>query len=356
MKNRFKPTKDPEIFQDTRNNTHWFRGTPIPGKGSIMRSLKVKTFGLAVQAKKTLLIEIRGIDPRARGIKIGDLLLSLEKEKANLSKSTLNKCRAAQKSLNPYFENLLVTSVNREHVDEFVSLSKKQSPTRKLENDILHLNMVMKRAYEKGLIPRPLTFKNPDKRRQKKRSPTPSEIAALYEFADSHELKRFILIESTMGPRPGETLSLEWSEVELDTGFVTILAEKNKNNRQRRIAMSPAVWENLKQWRFENNHSAVFVPRLSDQEKPWLMSIDHQFERAVDRAWKAGRLVKNDITPNSLRHYFATQCARQINAHKTDILRVCEYLDHSLDTYKEWYLDLNEEDTRHVASLVEEPK
>jgi integrase len=349
-KGRFEDTRDPEIKRDLRSGIYYYRGTPKHKGGEIVRSLKVESFGLAVQAKKTLLIEIRGIDPRAARATFKEYARAFELEyehrlkSGDVSKSQVGKIKAAIKALGPFFNDYAISQIGQPLFLDYVRYARTENPSRKLENDTVTLNMLMLRAFKARHLPQEITFKNPDPPRAKRRPLTEGEVRGLLDVG-SDDVRMLVTIGYTMGMRPGEILSLDWKEVDLDRGFVTILAEKNKNRKSRTIALSKDAWDALRARRLNTKGNAVFPSRYSSQ--PNLTTIRKPWEAAL----KDADLDQN-LVPYNLRHTAATEMGRRIRAGLTTIVHVCRYLDHDIETFNAHYLHLTEDDTQVVAGLV----
>jgi integrase len=72
---------------------------------------------------------------------------------------------------------------------------------------------------------------------------TPDQIASLLTKADA-TLRPFIALGAFAGLRTAELQRLDWSEIDLDRGFITVAASKAKTRRRRLVSIS----ENLKLW------------------------------------------------------------------------------------------------------------
>jgi integrase len=72
---------------------------------------------------------------------------------------------------------------------------------------------------------------------------TPEDIASLLAKADD-SLKPFLVLGAFAGLRMAELQRLDWSEIDLNRGFITVAAHKAKT-RQRRLV---PIADNLKQW------------------------------------------------------------------------------------------------------------
>jgi integrase len=72
---------------------------------------------------------------------------------------------------------------------------------------------------------------------------TPEQIASLLTKADA-TLRPFIALGAFAGLRTAELQRLDWSEIDLDRGFITVAASKAKTRRRRLVPIS----DNLKLW------------------------------------------------------------------------------------------------------------
>jgi len=354
-KERFKATRDPEIKLDSTSGIYYYRGTPKPRGGEIVRSLKADSFGLAVQAKKTLLIEIRGIDPRAGRSTFKEYARAFEIEyehrlkQGDVSKSQVNKIKAALKALGPFLDDYQISQIGPKLFLDYVAYQRGRKPGRKLENDTVTLNMLMIKAFKARHIPELISFKNPDPPRVKRRPLTEVEIRALMSVG-SPDVKLLVCIGYTMGMRPGEILAQDWKEVDLDRGFLTVLAEKNKNNKARTLAISKDALQALRERRqASTDTTAVFPSRLKAQAH--LTTIRGPWADAIEDAQ-----LDDGLVPYNLRHTAATEMGRRIRSGATTIVHVCRYLDHDIETYAKHYLHLTEDDTVVVAGLIGMPE
>jgi len=72
---------------------------------------------------------------------------------------------------------------------------------------------------------------------------TPAEISKLIEHANNRLLP-YIVIGAFAGLRGAEIQRLDWSEIDLDDGFIEVKAEKSKTDTRRLVPIAP----NLKAW------------------------------------------------------------------------------------------------------------
>jgi integrase len=72
---------------------------------------------------------------------------------------------------------------------------------------------------------------------------TPEQIDSLLKKADA-ALRPYLAIGAFAGLRTAELHRLDWSEIDLDRGFITVAASKAKTRRRRLVPIS----DNLKLW------------------------------------------------------------------------------------------------------------
>jgi integrase len=72
---------------------------------------------------------------------------------------------------------------------------------------------------------------------------TPEQMASLLKKADA-TLRPFLALGAFAGLRTAELQRLDWSEIDLDRGFVTVAASKAKTQRRRLVP----ILDNLKAW------------------------------------------------------------------------------------------------------------
>lgn len=146
----------------------------------------------------------------------------------------------------------------------------------------------------------------------------------------------FGMIALHAGLRRNEVLSLEWPQIDLRKGTVTVLAANSKTRKGRTVGMSKTLVSFLK------------------ERKPQLAATRPFFFIAVHRPWK--RLVTlaelpTWVTPHVLRHTFATLLVRR----GIPITVVQKCLGHSSLTMTAIYAHAVEEDVLTAAREFDKP-
>lgn len=130
------------------------------------------------------------------------------------------------------------------------------------------------------------------------------QVAVLLKAARP-QLRWLLLLLSETGVRKGELLTMEWTEVNLDTGFMKVLAHKAKSGKERLVTLS-------------TNARAILEMIPADGVNPYVFADlkgagKHLNEDTVDDWWTYARDVAGVVGPkgqpvwlHTLRHSFAT--------------------------------------------------
>jgi len=78
------------------------------------------------------------------------------------------------------------------------------------------------------------------KEEQKERIFSESEIRRLLDNSKT-PLRHIIMVAINTGMRKSEILNLEWDQVNLEGGFITVVAQKSKTRRIRRIPLNRSM-------------------------------------------------------------------------------------------------------------------
>lgn len=351
-------TKDREIKRDPRTGIFYYRGTPIRGSKEVTKSLGVRTFGAATLKKKDLLLELRGVDPKDKGLLFRDYVKVFLEERKRRAPATYEQAWYCCDNLLPFFEAYTVRDISARAWDEYVDYQSKVKPGRNLRYDKRHLMMMLLRLKKQGAIKELPELQYEDKGHERRRALTQAEVELLMSKA-TKTLYGLILFMYLMGARPGEVLGAAWAEIDLDKGVWTIPAERTKTRKGRAIKINARVLEWLKE------RKAYLKERANKKgyrECPWVFpSKGSSFKKPVDRYNKQwGRLLEDcgmekGISPYFLRHTFLTECAKKIREGSLNLALVATYAGTSIKMIEDTYLHIEGEDTKAVAELMESP-
>ncbi len=145
---------------------------------------------------------------------------------------------------------------------------------------------------------------------------TPEQVAAIYEAADEPAVKVAIGLAATTGMRRGEVCGLKWSDIDPETGLVTIERAwvsddhgqhltTTKSGKKRTIPLGPFGEQVLATW--EAKQRAEW-----GELGEWVVSYTNGDDPFSARTLTAdfGRLAKDlgiDATFHDLRHFAQTQ-------------------------------------------------
>ena len=129
-------------------------------------------------------------------------------------------------------------------------------------------------------------------------------------------LRRFLTVAYDVGPRRGELLNLEWSDVDMRRKECTL--RRTKNGEVRVVPMTPAVYQAFSElWperRLDTNHVFLY------KEKP-IQRIGTPFKAACRRAGITNLRIhdfRHTASTNLMRAGVDTATAMKIVGHKSD--------------------------------------
>jgi integrase len=157
----------------------------------------------------------------------------------------------------------------------------------------------------------------PGKEHRRDRKLVPAEIRAVWESieteaTDTKDLFQLLLLT---GQRPGEVRGMPWSEVDLESGWWTIPAERTKSKVEQRLPLVGVVLEILRHRSSMRDSEYVFSGRFKDEP---LASHQKQFARIIERS-------KVDFQARDLRRTLATNLA-ELGVERMTIKKI---LNHS---------------------------
>ena len=264
--------------------------------------------------------------------------------------------------ISPNIGKIDTTELTRRQIQEFLSKKKKDGNIRTGETlSATSINLmltILNMAFEYA-IDMELADNNPCVRL--KRSPQNGRKIDAYTKDEQRKLELIIKQEDDRrlfgitlclysGLRIGELIGLEWSDVDLQRGIITIdktvYREKNDNNEwqlyvdkpktvssERVIPLPAFVAEELK--RHKNTAKSEFVIENKKAERMSIRSYQYMFERLTEKAGV------RKLNFHALRHTFATRAIEcgmdiktlsEIMGHKNASITLNRYAHSMMDT------------------------
>jgi integrase len=223
--------------------------------------------------------------------------------------------------------HLLKTPVGKIRTETLRELNKRIETDHGIERTrLVHavISGALSYAWRMEWIPENVALKvvPPAPKRRKHTTPTAVELGRLLTLlAERPELYAWVLLSAMVGGRPSEILALQWSDVDLQRGEVTISKALNpvgggvkltKTEDERTVAIGPKVVAALEVWRDTFTANALtkpvkdpylFVrPGTFDGSQPW--RPDYGAKTFAKLRKKAG--INPKVRRYDLRHYVAT--------------------------------------------------
>ena len=144
-------------------------------------------------------------------------------------------------------------------------------------------------------------------------------------------LRRIVIMARGTGMRQGEILKLQWSDVDLKTGFVRLKASMTKTDEARSVRLLPEVVAMLREIPKALHTQQVFLSANNRPIPYWTTYVQKTWKQSLQKAGIEGACF------HDLRHDFVTRAMRSGNAshvvmkqvgHKTDsMLRRYQLID-----------------------------
>lgn len=204
------------------------------------------------------------------------------------------------------------------------------------------LNVAMSEEF--GLIERNVAamVAKPNPHNERDRVATPEEWAALREHAAPH-LARFLTIAHDLGPRRGELLKLEWSDVDMKRREFTL--RETKNGETRTVPMTDDVYAAFR---------ALWEERRLDTQRVFLYkgrplaSLKTAFRAACVRAGvKCGR-KDGGLTVHDFRHTASTNLRRA----GVDTMTAMKIVGHKSEAMHRRYNQITADDLANAAAKL----
>ena len=141
-------------------------------------------------------------------------------------------------------------------------------------------------------------------------------------------LRRIVIMAHGTGMRQGEILKLQWSDVDLKTGFVRLKASMTKTDEARSVRLLPEVIAMLRDTPRALHTQRVF---LSASNKPipyWTTYVQKIWKQSLEKAGIEGARF------HDLRHDFVTRAMRSGNASHVVMKQVGHKSDSMLRRYQ----------------------
>ena len=149
--------------------------------------------------------------------------------------------------------------------------------------------------------------------RQQRNYPLFPELRELH-YCDY--LEPLIILAVNTGMRKGEILGLEWSHVDLEKEYLTVISDNSKSGKGRHIPLNKAAKDTLVNWLNDTNNQGYVFKGIEDQPI-----------KDIKKAW-ANLLINAGITDfrfHDLRHHFASKLVMA----GVDLNTVRELMGHS---------------------------
>jgi len=242
--------------------------------------------------------------PNNEKIKFSDFSMKYIEEHSIPTKRSYKTDIALLKNLMEYFGDLYMDEITDYHFEKYRKIritqkaknrERKLSPTTVNREGAL-LRSILNRAVKWGYLSfNPIKKIEMYKEEPKERILSKAEISKLVSTANT-PLKYIILIAVNTGMRIGEILNLEWNQVNIEYGFITV--KKTKSSKLRRIPLNKPMMKLFPKMKLQKGIND-FVFTNPDTKKPYT---------TIKTAWKT--LLKNteitDLRFHDLRHCFAT--------------------------------------------------
>ena len=240
----------------------------------------------------------------------------------------------------PFFGKTRLSAVDVEQVDRYkaAKLREGRLSAATLNKTLVRLAQILDEAVEYGYVDRNVA--RGKRRRVKARPPQrswvePEQLPALLDAADSW-FRPVVATLAGAGLRVGEAVALEWRDVNLATGTLTVRESKTVAGAGRRIDLPGGLIDELAEWKARSPATRpgdrVFVcrsrnGRRSPQNKDNIgRRLKTTIKRANARLIDAGiEPVSEHVSPHSPRRTYASLRG----ALRDDPIYIAEQIGHS---------------------------
>lgn len=217
----------------------------------------------------------------------------------------------------PFFRDHRLDEITVAEVDRYkvAKLAEGKLGPAQINKSLRIFSMVMDQAIEYELIDRA----NPAQgRRRRVKVPKPKrtwvepeQLIALIE-AGSSTCRPIVATLAGAGLRVGEALALDWRDINLATGTLTVGEAKTAAGTYREVHLPGGLIEALSEWRALNpagKDEPVFTTRTGSRQT--VTNVDHRLKTAIKAANKRLEALGIDpiserVSPHSLRRTYAS--------------------------------------------------
>ena len=262
------------------------------------------------------------------------------------TEKTINVYKTTFKSVLNYFGDILLTDLSTRDLEEYLLTRINKTSIYAARKDLANLSCCFNRAVRDGYL-----LKNPCQGIKRFRLPerqpsfyTKEEFARLLNAIDTEDIRDLVRVAVNTGLRQGELISLQWNQVNLERGLITLDNKTHitKTKRVRTLPINKPVNEVLTK-RMQNrreSHNFIFTFNNEPIEQKFLTRY---FKRFV---YKAG--VNPKLNFHSLRHTFASWLVQG----GISIYVVSKLLGHSDIKTTEIYSHLSSENFKNAVDSL----
>lgn len=237
-------------------------------------------------------------------------------EWSKLNKRSWKSDENSLNHLNCFFKEKLIQHISPLLIEDYKKQRRSKVSGASVNRELSCLKHMLNKAIDEGIL-----MNNPVKKvrffpenNTIERILTPQEKGRLLAKSKSY-IKAVIIIALHTGMRRGEILSLKWSQIDFQRGFIKV--DKTKSGKARSIPMNSLVECTLRNME-KNKNQDEYVFWNSLKKKP-IRDIKRAF-KTVCRSAEVENLRFHD-----LRHNFASSLVE----NGVDIVTVSELLGHS---------------------------
>lgn len=237
-------------------------------------------------------------------------------EWSKLNKRSWKRDGIFMNHLVPFFKGRLLQNITPLMIEDYKKERKEKVSGATVNRELSCLRHMLNMAIDEEIL-----IRNPVKKVRffRERSTlyrilTPEEKERLIQNCDGY-LKLVVLTALNTGMRRSEVLSMKWSQVDFERGFIRV--DNTKNGKPRSIPLNSLLLFSLRAFKQEGSHSE-FVFWNTNTQKP---------VQDAKRAFKTACLTSDisNLRFHDLRHNFASSLVE----NGIDIVTVSELLGHS---------------------------